>query len=131
MIFSNTSIAVLHPIVVHNNRPVLSKTELHVSTAVRHARVLNVVFLYDANIKFTVVISTTLSLHILNTRVDDKTVNAENEESCEIVVSYEPLYWNFRLQYKPYIRECPPPPPQCPHMSLWTSWSSLLGMAEV
>ena len=23
------------------------------------------------------------------------------------------------------------PPPQCPHMSLWTSWSSLLGMAEV
>ena len=22
-------------------------------------------------------------------------------------------------------------PPQCPHMSLWTSWSSLLGMAEV
>ena len=30
-----------------------------------------------------------------------------------------------------WLRIVPPPPSQCPHMSLWTSWSSLLGTAEV
>ena len=31
-------------------------------------------------------------------------------------------YYNFQFLY---------PPPMPPHVLLWTSWSSLLGMAEV
>jgi len=35
--------------------------------------------------------------------------------------------WLYRVRSTDTIE----PPPQCPHMSFWTSWSSLLGMAEV